>query len=142
MVGAFGLYSDKAYKHTCLGRTSVGERSSKFGSPCSYNRRCRCVVGVAVDSTRTPPPLPSDEYEYTYRIPCQYATLVPKTKISAEQLCRAILLLPLPKTLATASLPEYVATHYHQTDYLAPFRTRHFTQTGLHTLAPRHHAEA
>ncbi len=33
--------------------------------------------------------------------------------------------LPLPyKTLATASRPEYVATHSHQTDYLAPLRTR------------------
>ena len=28
------------------------------------------------------------------------------------------------KDLATASLPEYVATHSHQTDYLAPLRTR------------------
>ncbi len=29
------------------------------------------------------------------------------------------------KTLATTSLPEYVATHSLKTDYLAPFRTRH-----------------
>ena len=36
----------------------------------------------------------------------------------------------LIKDLATASLPEYVATHSHQTDYLAPFRTRHLTRTG------------
>ncbi len=31
----------------------------------------------------------------------------------------------LIKTLATANLPEYVATHSFKTDYLAPFRTRH-----------------
>ncbi len=28
------------------------------------------------------------------------------------------------KDFATASLPEHVATHSHQTDYLAPLRTR------------------
>ncbi len=32
------------------------------------------------------------------------------------------------KTLATTSLPEYVATHSPITDYLAPFRTRHFAR--------------
>ena len=46
--------------------------------------------------------------------------------MSAEQLLKATLLLLLAiKDLAAASLPEYVATHSHQTDYLAPLRTRH-----------------
>ncbi len=48
--------------------------------------------------------------------------------MSAEQLHRAIL--PLPYCLATTSLPEYVATHLHLTDYLMP------TRVCCHTLTP------
>ncbi len=46
---------------------------------------------------------------------------VPKiNNTSAEKCSSAMLLLPLPyKTLATTSLPEYVATHSPKTDYLA-----------------------
>ncbi len=50
--------------------------------------------------------------------------------MSAEQLHKAMLELCchchcLIKDLPTASLPEYVDTHSHQTDYLAPLRTWH-----------------
>ncbi len=56
--------------------------------------------------------------------------------MSAEQLCRAILPLIKPyKTLTTASLPEYVAIHSHQTDYLAPLRTRQYTALLLATMS-------
>ena len=52
---------------------------------------------------------------------------VPKINTtSAEQLHRASCYCHWPiKTLATASLPEYVATHSLRLDYLAPFRTPH-----------------
>ena len=49
--------------------------------------------------------------------------------MSAEQLLRATLPLLAIKDLATASLPEYVATYSHQTNYLAPLRTRHLFMT-------------
>ncbi len=39
----------------------------------------------------------------------------------AELRCHCLI-----KDLVTASLPEYVATHSHQTDYLVPLRTRHY----------------
>ncbi len=50
--------------------------------------------------------------------------------MSAEQLSRAT----LKKTLATTSLPEYVATHSPKTDYLAPFRTRQYVIPRAHPV--------
>ncbi len=40
------------------------------------------------------------------------------------------------KTLATPSLPEYVATHSPKTDYLAPLRTRHHAVACWGTCPP------
>ncbi len=56
---------------------------------------------------------------------------------SAEQLHRAMLLLPLPyKSLADTNLLEYVDTHSHQTGYLAPLRTQQYVEQSVHLPMP------
>ena len=69
---------------------------------------------------------PTDEYAYPYLT--LYAPLYTKVKVPHQLSTFTELYYYcyyLIKDLATASLPEYVATHSHQTDYLAPLRTPH-----------------
>ncbi len=94
-------------------------------------------------SPKTWLPIPEGSDEYAYHIPHpvrkpKYTKVkVPVPKIntasaasaasasaSAEQFAELCHCCCLIKDLATTSLPEYIATHSHQTDYLAPLRTR------------------